>query len=146
MNTIDRSDSRLMSSIRLRICARTETSRAETASSATIRSGSTARAGDGDALPLAAAELVRIEAGVTGAEADARQQRSDAFLHLAPAAESVEEQRLAELVAYAETRIEGRERVLEHHLHAAAPVPQLSERKGRAGPRRSDAPRRMSAR
>ena len=61
--------------MRFRICACTETSRAETGSSATTRSGFRARGpGEANSLALAAAELVRVAVGVLGAQAHGLQQ------------------------------------------------------------------------
>ena len=76
------------SSSRLTICAWIETSSADTASSAMMTFGlQRQRAGDGDALPLAAGELVRIALRVVGRQADvlaaASATRSCASLPLA---------------------------------------------------------------
>ena len=66
------------------ICAWIETSRAETGSSAMISFGSQReRAGDADALALAAGELVREAVVVLGGEADAIEQLLDLRAQLA---------------------------------------------------------------
>jgi hypothetical protein len=62
----------------LTICARTETSSAETGSSHTTSLGERASARDGDALALAAGELVREALGVRCGKADAIEQATDA--------------------------------------------------------------------
>ena len=71
MKTSVRPKSRCRSRSRLRICAWIETSRAETGSSAMISFGlQRERAGDADALPLAAGELVRVAVVVLRVEPD----------------------------------------------------------------------------
>ena len=52
------------------------------------------RAGNGDALALAAGELVRVALGVRGLEADQRQQLGDAFAPLGGRERRVQQQRL----------------------------------------------------
>ena len=64
------------------ICARIETSSAETGSSSTISRAEVAGTGDGDALALAAAELVREELGLLGTEADELERLGHALAHL----------------------------------------------------------------
>ena len=67
-------------------CAWIETSSAETGSSQTISFGAhRERAGDADALALAARELVRVAAHVVGVQAHRLEQVDDAGLVLAPA-------------------------------------------------------------
>ena len=63
------------------ICAWTETSTADTGSSATIKAGLTdERPGDADPLALAAAEVARIAIGVVGTEPDEVEQREHAVV------------------------------------------------------------------
>ena len=67
-------------------CAWIDTSSADTGSSQTISFGlDRQRAGDADALALAAGELVRIAAHVVGLQADRLEQLDDALLELAAA-------------------------------------------------------------
>ena len=73
------------SSSRLTICARIDTSSAETASSATmILRVERERARDGDPLPLAARELVRVALRHVGREAHVLEQPAHALLGRAP--------------------------------------------------------------
>ena len=66
------------------ICAWIDTSSAETGSSATMSFGlQRQRAGDADALALAAGELVRIAVGVLGREPDELEQLLHARLYAA---------------------------------------------------------------
>ena len=111
------------SSSRLRICACTETSSAETGSSATMQLGlERQRAGDADALALAAGELVRVAArGVAAAGRPVEQ--------LAPRARRRSRRRRGRARASGSPSDVARRvmrglsepiRVLEDHLHAAA--------------------------
>jgi hypothetical protein len=83
------------------------------------------RAGDADALALAAAEGVGKAAHILGAEPDAAEQLGHALLALAPAADAVDVEGLAHEVEQRHARIEGGERILEDHLHLPAERPQL---------------------
>ena len=75
-------------------------------------------AGDADALPLTAGELVRIAAGVLGRQPHALQQLRYAGAGLV--APAVDDEGLGERVAYGHARVERGERILEHDLHVAA--------------------------
>ena len=75
------------------------------------------RAGDADALALAARELVRIIAHLRPAQSDALEQRGHARGPVAAAGDAVHAQRLADDVARRHARIERGERVLEDDLH-----------------------------
>ena len=103
------------------ICAWIETSRADTGSSATMKSGFEGeRAGEADALPLAARELVRVaRAASAGRPTISSSSRTRASACL-PLARPCVAQRLADDPADAVARVERRERVLEDHLHAPA--------------------------
>ena len=83
------------------------------------------RAGDADALALAAAEGMGEPPHVLGPEPDAAQEIGHALLALAPAPHAVDQQRLADEVEQRHAGIERGERVLEDHLHLAAQRPQL---------------------
>ena len=108
---------------RLTTCACTDTSSAETGSSATMQVGlDRQRPGDADALPLPAGELVRIAIRHVGGQADLLEQlRARALGALAAS-------RQAEDVASAPRRsrptvmrgIERRVGILEDHLHLRA--------------------------
>ena len=77
------------------------------------------RAGDADALPLAARELVRVAVQVVGAQAHRPQQRLDALLAVR---ELVDQQVLAHHLAHRHARVQRRERILEDDLR---PAPHL---------------------
>ena len=110
------------------ICAWIETSSAETGSSATMKSGlSGERAGDADALALAARELVRVaRRRVARAGRRSRAARATARPPARRLGEAVRAQRLADDPADAVPRVERRVRVLEDHLHPPAQRPQLA--------------------
>ncbi len=76
------------------------------------------RAGDADALALAAREFVRIAPRVIGREPDQPQQLLDPPQPLLAVAEPVHDQRLLQDFAHRHARIERGERVLEHDLDA----------------------------
>ena len=85
------------------------------------------RAGDADALALAARELVREVGHLRGPQADAVEQRRHLRGALALVGHAVDQQRLADDVARGHARVERRERILEDDLHllagtAAAPL------------------------
>jgi hypothetical protein len=84
-------------------------------------------AGDGDALALAAAELVRPAARLLGPQADALQQLRHAR-RFAPAMQPVQAQRLAQRGLHGHARVEAAIGVLEHQLHALAPGAQPPRR------------------
>ena len=75
------------------------------------------RARDGDALALAARELVRIAEAEAGAEADLVERALDARLGVADA---VDRQRLGQHAVDRLARVQRAVGILEHHLHAAA--------------------------
>ena len=127
------------------ICAWIETSSAETGSSQTISFGSTQRAGDADALALAAREFVRIAAAHARAESPTGSS-SSATLRAAPrrrrrarAGDSGSRQRSAPT---RHARIERGVGILEDHLHVAAqarsaPSAQRRSPRRRSGPCRA---------
>ena len=119
MKSTVRPNSSLRSSIRFTTCARIDTSSAETGSSATRKDGLHGqRAGDADALALAAGELVRVAPGMGGRQAHALQQVGDAFPALGAPGEVVDVQGLADDLTHGHARVEARERILEDDLHA----------------------------
>ena len=87
------------------------------------------RPGDGDALALAAGELVRVALGVLGREADLVQQLGDA---LAPPRlrqdVGVDHPGLGDDLEDRHPRVERLGRVLEHHLDLAAHGVELARR------------------
>ena len=78
------------------------------------------RAGNGDALALAAGELVRVSHGHVGIEADCHQQFAGFSEPRCRIADAVDPQRFAHDVANAHARIQRRIRILEHHADAFA--------------------------
>ena len=103
------------------ICACTETSSAETSSSAIRHSGSTAkRAGDADALALAAAEFVRIALGRIGRQAHQLEQLADALRRPRRRwRRPWNADRLGQRLPHRHARVERAVGILEDHLHAA---------------------------
>ena len=102
----------------MRICAWIETSSAETGSSQTMSSWIQGeRAGDADALALAARELVRVTVDEVGVEADDFEQLLDRPAPSPPVADLVDEEWLPDDVADRHPRIERGVRVLEDDLH-----------------------------
>ena len=85
------------------------------------------RAGDADALALAAGELVRIAVRGLGVEADQPQQLAR-LVQRGLARRAVDDGPLGDDVADAPARIERGERVLEHHLQRLAIGAQLGAR------------------
>ena len=83
------------------------------------------RAGDADALALAAGELVRIAPRVLRSEPDHVQELRDPPRALASLRQSVDGQRLADHLLHRHARIQGGIRVLEDHLHLAPQRPQV---------------------
>ena len=77
-------------------------------------------AGDGNALALAAAELVREVVHLRRAQADLREDLGGAGIGLGTAGNAVDQQGLADDGARRHARVERAERVLEDHLHLAA--------------------------
>ena len=83
------------------------------------------RAGNHNALALAAAELVRVARRVLRPQPDLLQQRCDAVLRSArPRGDAAHQQRLADRVADGHAWIERGDGVLEHHLHSRPHGPQ----------------------
>ena len=108
-------------------CAWIDTSSAETGSSATISFGlQRERAGDADALALAAGELVRVAVVVLGVEADQLQQLLHRPLDAVLGLDALDPERRADDRADGVPRVQRRVRVLEDHLHVAAQRPQLA--------------------
>ncbi len=107
---------------RFRICAWTETSSAETGSSATISFGFTReRPGDPDPLALAARELVREAVVVLRVQAHDLEEVLDAPLALRVRAEPVDLERLGDDEPDALAWVQRRVGVLEDH-HQLAPA------------------------
>ena len=101
-----------------------ETSSAETGSSATMSFGfERERAGDGDALALAAGELVRVARRGGLGQADEAKQLATRTRALGARADAVHVERLADDRADLVARVERAERVLEDDLHVAPPAP-----------------------
>ena len=75
------------------------------------------RAGDADALALAAGELVRVAARVLRLQTDEVHHPRDLLPPLGRAPEAVDPQALADAVADRRPRVEARVRVLEDDLH-----------------------------
>ena len=119
---------------RFTTCACTETSSAETGSSQTISFGlQRQRAGDAEALPLAAGELVRILGRRLGAQADAGEQPLHPLAPLGAGHAGEVAQRLGDDLAGRQARVERGVRVLEDDLqvlpalaHAARPTASVS--------------------
>ena len=84
------------------------------------------RAGDADALPLAAGELVREAAGVERVEADDTHELRHPFAALLALRQTVDRQRLADDRAGRHARIERCVGILEDHLHLAAHAAQIA--------------------
>ena len=75
------------------------------------------RAGDADALPLAAGEAVRIALDVPQVETDQRDQLVHHFPARARIADAVDDQRLFDDVVDRHARVQRAERVLKDELH-----------------------------
>src|SRR5690606_35613308 len=84
------------------------------------------RAGDADALALAARELVREAVGEIGVQANRLEQVLDLLLLLLTLRQLVDRDGLADDAPDRHTRVEARVWVLEDHLHLAAHAPQLA--------------------
>ena len=89
------------------------------------------RAGDRDALALAAGELVRVAAGVARIEPDALEPLPRVVAPLRGRVEVVDRQRLGDDLAERHHRIERGVAVLEHHLHLPPVGFQVALRDGR---------------
>ena len=117
---------------RLRIDACTETSSADTGSSATRSAGDTReRARETDALALAAGQLVRIAEAQLVAQTDLVEQLDHLRVEVAAAREPLHVERLADDLPARHARVERRVRILEHHVHVAAQRPQRAAREVR---------------
>ena len=123
-------------------CALTETSSAETDSSATISLRLDRKSTrDADALALAAGEFVRVAARHVGHQTDAAQEFGDRRGASDRRCELVDQTGLGDGGADRHARIEARERILEDHLHVLAPLAQVvlvqpARLRRRAGPSR----------
>ena len=105
------------------IWARIETSSADTGSSQMTSLGlQDQRAGDADALALAAGEFVRVAVGLLGPQADRGQHVRDACLDLGLVGDAMQAQRIGQRAAHGLARIERGVGVLEDHLHGAGQV------------------------
>ncbi len=82
------------------------------------------RAGDADALALAAAELVRIFVGGIAGHADLSKHGAHGRRDLAPGATAMHGHRLRQGLADRAARVEGGIGILEHDLHLAAQAPE----------------------
>src|SRR5207237_1889930 len=83
------------------------------------------RAGDRDALPLAAGEFVRKALYLAAAQPDLVEDLGRQPLLFLATGNIVYLQRLADDIASGHARVQGRERVLEDDLHLPAVGPQL---------------------
>src|SRR6266568_2012813 len=77
-------------------------------------------AGDGDPLTLSTGELVGETVQMVGAESDFLEQLRRSLHRLRARHEPVDQDRLGDDVLDQHTRVERRERILEHRLHASA--------------------------
>ena len=130
MNSSARPNSCCRSCSRLTICALTETSSAETASSQTIRSGSAASA---RAMPMRWRWPPENSCGRRSSASRGRphgvDQRHEARGEVGGGFGEAEiADRLGQDVAHSHARIEAGERILEHHLDAAAHAAQPAGR------------------
>ena len=109
------------------ICAWMFTSSAEIGSSADDELRvDRQRAGDRDALPLPAGELVRITLRCCGREADRAEQLAHACRAAVRSVMPWKRSGSASDIAHRHARVERRVRVLEDHLHPAAQRPDLA--------------------
>ena len=83
------------------------------------------RAGDADALALAAGELVRVAVGASAGRPTTLEQLGTRARACVAGASAVDAQRLGDDVADGHARVERRVRVLEDHLHPPAQRAQL---------------------
>ena len=77
---------------------------------------------DGDPLPLSTGELVGVAVEGLGRHADEAHQLAAAGFDLVSRHEPVHAQQFGQDVAHREAGVQGRGRVLEHHLHRAPPL------------------------
>src|SRR5690348_10799277 len=84
------------------------------------------RAGNADALALAAGEFVRVTVERFGAQAHLESEFGNAFRQLAAAGDAVIDERFADYVADPEARVERRIGVLEDDLQLATVGPHLA--------------------
>ncbi|CRX24549.1 hypothetical protein PAERUG_P54_1_London_24_VIM_2_04_13_04031 [Pseudomonas aeruginosa] len=77
------------------------------------------RAGDAEALALAAGELVRVTGHGVGGQADVLEQRGDPLAAFGQRQAVVNQQRLADQFQHRLARVERSVGVLEDHLHVA---------------------------
>ena len=84
------------------------------------------RAGDADALALAAREGVRIALHRHRIEADELHQLGDALLQRVPLRQPVHDERIADHLLHRHARIERGERVLEDEAHVAVESAELA--------------------
>ena len=120
-----RPNSRCRSCSKLTICALTETSSADRLVADDQIGLGGERAGDADALALAPGEFVRASVHRVARQPDDLHQFGNARIALGSVlgeAEIVD--RLGQDVADPHPRVEAGERILEHHLHAAAHLAQ----------------------
>ena len=83
------------------------------------------RAGDADALALAAGEFVRVAVGMLGTQADLGHHVGDAVLDLGLVGDAVDAQRIGQRAAHGLARIERGVGVLEDHLDGARASPAV---------------------
>ena len=114
------------------ICARTETSSAETGSSATMNSGLQGqRPGDADALALAAREGVRVAIGGVRGETAPFEQGDDLVAGGGRRLrQAVDDQRLGDELEHGHPRVQRGVGILEDELHAPAQAAQLLALRG----------------
>ena len=89
------------------------------------------RARDGDPLPLATGELVRITLCVVRRESDVLQKPRDPLFGLASLRDAMHVERLGDRESDGEARIERGKRILEDHLDVAPDRPDLGGRQAR---------------
>src|SRR5262249_3650334 len=82
------------------------------------------RAGEADALPLAAAELVRVALEVGRVQPDEVEEFGDAHLALRACADAVDDQRFFDNLPRPHARVQRRVRILKDDLHVAARLAQ----------------------
>ena len=83
------------------------------------------RAGDADALALAAAESMGEPSHVLGPQSDPAEELRHVLLALSPILHAVDEQGLSHQIEKRHARIERGEGILKDHLHLATQRPQL---------------------
>ncbi len=85
------------------------------------------RAGDADALPLAAAEGVRVAAHVLGAQPHPAEQLGDAILQLPAGGDLVDPQRIGDDLEDGHARVQRRVGILEDHADVAPVRLEIAE-------------------